>query len=71
MTFQTGFAKMNLKWGCREMKQYAYHPMHMHIHTCFQPGASMAAHMHNARALGMRYIWFTDYDTRTGVKKNP
>lgn len=46
---------------------YTYHPMHMHLHTCFQPGMSMAAHMHNARELGMKYIWFTDHDTATGI----
>ena len=53
------------------METYQYHPMHMHIHSCFQPGASMAVQMHNAAALGMRYIWFTDHDTRTGVKQRP
>lgn len=51
--------------------QIAYYPMHMHIHTCFQPGSSMAAHMYNAKKLGMRYIWFTDHDTRTGIKDRP
>ena len=49
---------------------YTYHPMHMHLHTCFQPGMSMAAHMHNANKLGMKYIWFTDHDTATGIGKN-
>ncbi len=46
---------------------YTYYPMHMHLHTCFQPGMSMAAHMHNAQKLGMKYIWFTDHDTATGI----
>lgn len=46
---------------------YTYHPMHMHLHTCFQPGMSMATHMHNAQKLGMKYIWFTDHDTATGI----
>ncbi len=50
-------------------RNYTYHPMHMHLHTCFQPGMSMAAHMHNANKLGMKYIWFTDHDTATGIGK--
>ncbi len=41
-------------------ENYTYHPMHMHLHTCFQPGMSMAAHMYNTHKLGMKYIWFTD-----------
>ena len=50
-----------------------YEPMTMHIHTCHQPGGSMEGHMYNARSLGMRYIRFTDHDTRLGGarKKNP
>ena len=48
---------------------YTYYPMHMHLHTCFQPGMSMAAHMYNANKLGMKYIWFTDHDTATGIGK--
>ncbi len=47
--------------------KYTYHSMHMHLHTCFQPGMSMAAHMYNANKLGMKYIWFTDHDTATGI----
>lgn len=50
-------------------KSYNYYPMHMHLHTCFQPGMSMAAHMYNANKLGMKYIWFTDHDTATGIGK--
>lgn len=50
---------------------YIYHPMHMHIHTCYQPGGSMEAHMYNAHTLGMQYIHFTDHDTRTGPKQYP
>lgn len=49
--------------------QYTYYPMHMHLHAACDHGASMAMHMYNANKLGMRYIWFTDHDTRTGVKK--
>ena len=52
-------------------KKYTYHPMHMHLHAACDHGASMAMHMHNASCLGMRYIWFTDHDTRTGTKKHP
>lgn len=47
--------------------RYTYHPMHMHIHTCYQPGGSMEAHIHNAAGLGMHYIRFTDHDTRIGL----
>ena len=46
---------------------YIYHPMHMHIHTCYQPGGSMEAHIYNAASLGMNYIRFTDHDTRIGL----
>lgn len=49
---------------------FTYHPMHMHLHAACDHGASMALHMHNAHALGMHYIWFTDHDTRTGTKKD-
>lgn len=31
----------------------------------------MEGHIYNAKQLGMRYIRFTDHDTRTGKKKNP
>ncbi len=48
-----------------------YEPMHMHLHTCHQPGGSMEGHIYNASLLGMRYIRFTDHDTRTGRKRNP
>jgi hypothetical protein len=48
-----------------------YEPMHMHLHTCHQPGGSMEGHIYNASLLGMRYIRFTDHDTRTGRKSNP
>lgn len=50
---------------------YRYYPMHMHIHTCFQPDPSMACHLYNANRLGMKYVWFTDHDVRTGRKKVP
>lgn len=50
-------------------KAYTYHPMHMHLHAACDYGAAMAMHMFNAQKLGMHYLWFTDHDTRTGVKK--
>lgn len=50
---------------------YLYHPMHMHLHSCHQPGASMEGHIYNAASLGMNYIRFTDHDVRTGEKKYP
>ena len=43
-----------------------YYPMQMHLHTVHQPGASMESHIFNAAALGMKYIRFTDHDTRMG-----
>ena len=52
-------------------KRLSYYPMHMHLHAACDHGASMAMHMYNAQMLGMRYIWFTDHDTRTGLKKHP
>ena len=45
------------------MKKYAYHGMHLHLHTCFQAGASMEAQMYQARKLGMEYLFFTDHDS--------
>ena len=47
-----------------------YYPMHMHLHTTHQPGASMDSHMYNAHKLGMNYIRFTDHDVRTGISQN-
>lgn len=47
-----------------------YYPMHMHLHSIHQPGASMEGHIYNAYRLGMKYIRFTEHDTRTGRKKN-
>ena len=53
-----------------QKERYTYHPMHMHLHAACDYGASMAMHMYNAQKLGMRYLWFTDHDTRTGRKQN-
>jgi len=52
------------------MKKYKYHPMHMHIHSCHQQGGSMESHIYNAASLGMKYIRFTDHDTRTGISEH-
>lgn len=50
------------------MKKYKYFAQHMHMHSCYQPGASMEGHMYHAAKLGMKYIWFTDHDVRMGRK---
>lgn len=42
----------------------------MHMHSSYEPGASMAMQMYNANLLGMKYIWFTEHDNRMGAKKN-
>ena len=47
-----------------------YEPMPMHLHTCHQPGGSMEGHIYNAKQFGMKYVRFTDHDTRVGRKKN-
>ena len=52
--------------GIRDEAIMKYYPMHMHLHTVHQPGASMEGHIFNAHTLGMKYIRFTDHDTRTG-----
>ncbi len=49
---------------------FTYHAQHMHVHSCYEPGASMEGHIFNAKNLGMRYIWFTDHDIRMGIKRN-
>lgn len=41
----------------------------MHLHSIHQPGASMEGHIYNAHTLGMKYIRFTDHDTRLGHDK--
>lgn len=58
---------VNNSWGY--VSSYKYHPMQMHLHTIYQPGASMESHMYCARELGMKYIRFTDHDTRMGRSK--
>ena len=49
---------------------FTYHAQHMHVHSCYEPGASMEGHIFNAQKLGMRYIWFTDHDIRMGRLRN-
>ena len=53
------------------MTQYRYYPMHMHLHTCFQGGASMESQIYNAKKLGMAYIHLTDHDTTLGRAYTP
>ena len=48
-----------------------YYPMAMHLHSVHQPGASMESHIYNAHLLGMKYIRFTDHDTRMGRMSAP
>ncbi|MBR4060372.1 MAG: CehA/McbA family metallohydrolase [Lachnospiraceae bacterium] len=50
------------------MKKYKYFAQHMHMHSCYQPSASMEGHIYHAANLGMKYIWFTDHDIRMGRK---
>lgn len=49
-------------------KKYSFYPQHMHIHSIYEPFASMEGHIRHARDLGMKYIWFTDHDIRMGRK---
>lgn len=51
--------------------KYRYHPMHMHLHTCFQGGASMESQIYNANKLGMQYIRLTDHDSTLGRAHTP
>lgn len=44
------------------MIKKTYYPQHMHIHSIYEPGASMAGHMYFASLQGMKYIWFTEHD---------
>ena len=48
--------------------KYDFYAQHMHIHSCYEPGASMEGHIYHAKNLGMKYIWFTDHDIRMGRK---
>ena len=44
------------------MIKKTYYPQHMHIHSIYEPGASMEGHMYFASLQGMRHIWFTEHD---------
>lgn len=46
-----------------------YYPMAMHLHCGHQPGGSVESHIYNAAQLGMKYMWITPHDTRTGPDK--
>jgi hypothetical protein len=46
-----------------------YFAAHLHIHSCFESGASMKGHMFQAKKLGLDGIWFTDHDYRMGKKE--
>ena len=45
-----------------EGKGIKYYPQHMHIHSIYEPGASMEGHMYFAKLQGMKHIWFTEHD---------
>ena len=47
---------------------YDFYAQHLHLHSCYEPGASMEGHIYHAKNLGMKYIWFTDHDIRMGRK---
>ena len=47
---------------------YSFYAQHLHIHSCYEPGASMEGHIYHASKLGMKHIWFTDHDIRMGRK---
>jgi len=49
--------------------EYEYFAQHLHLHSCYEPGASMEGHIYHASQLGMKYIWFTDHDIRMGRKR--
>ncbi len=48
-----------------------FYPMPMHLHSACEPSASMGAHMHWARRLGIRHLWLTEHDSRIGIKRRP
>ena len=45
-----------------ETTKLKYYPQHMHIHSIYEPGASMEGHIYFANLQGMRHIWFTEHD---------
>ena len=48
-----------------------FYPMPMHLHAACEPSASIGAHMHWARRLGIRHLFLTEHDSRIGVKRRP
>lgn len=47
------------------------YPITMHLHAACEPTASIGAHMHWARRLGIRHLFLTEHDSRIGVKRRP
>ena len=43
-----------------------YYSQHMHMHSIYEPGASMEGHIFHARNAGQKYIWFTEHDVFWG-----
>ena len=39
-----------------------YYPQHMHIHSIYEPGASMEGHIYFAKMQGIKHMWFTEHD---------
>lgn len=48
-----------------------FYPMPMHLHAACEPSASMGAHMHWCRRLGIRHLFLTEHDSRIGTKRRP
>lgn len=47
---------------------YDYYAQHMHIHTSYEQGASMAAQAYRATNVGLKYTWLTDHDCLRGTR---
>lgn len=45
-----------------------YYPQHMHIHSIYEPGASMEGHIYFAKMQGIKYMWFTEHDVLLNKK---
>ncbi len=52
------------------MKEGKYYGAHLHMHSCFEGTASMEGHMYEAQRIGVDVIWFTDHDSRMGIRIN-
>lgn len=46
----------------KNLTKKIYYPQHMHIHSIYEPGASMEGHIYFASLQGMKHIWFTEHD---------